>query len=445
MVAPRAPRRRRIDGGIGTRGPGETQIETDRRLARDRISALKRKLEHVRSSRSVMRAERERAHLPQVALAGYTNAGKSTLLNALTGADVGVRDRLFHTLDPTTRVLRAGGRDYLLTDTVGFIRKLPHQLVEAFGATLEETRLADLILHVVDALGARGGAAGDDARGRGRAQRDRRRRGPRLLVLGKADLIDERAPRRARQPPPRRRARLGRDRRGPRRADRADRGRVRAVAARRRAADPLRRGRPAGRAARDRRRPATRGHARGRARARAAAGAGRGALRAVRARPADGGDEPAAGPARSTRRATLPTRAYAGDAGLDLYALEPVTLAPGERASVRTGIAVEIPEGQAGLVLPRSGLAARHGIALVNAPGPDRRRLPRRAPGAAAEHRPRPRRSRSRPATGSRSWCWSDVQTPEVVEVDALAQSERGAGGFGSSGGLSPLERPRAF
>jgi GTP-binding protein HflX len=98
-----------------------------------------------------MRAERERAHLPQVALAGYTNAGKSTLLNALTGANVGVRDRLFHTLDPTTRVLRAGGRDYLLTDTVGFIRKLPHQLVEAFGATLEETRLADLVLHVVDA------------------------------------------------------------------------------------------------------------------------------------------------------------------------------------------------------------------------------------------------------------------------------------------------------
>src|SRR3984885_4313379 len=138
----------RIDGGIGTRGPGETQIETDRRLARDRISALKRKLSHVRSSRSVMRAERERSHLPSVALAGYTNAGKSTLLNALTGATVGVRDRLFHTLDPTTRLLRAGGRDYLLTDTVGFIRKLPHQLVEAFGATLEETRLAGLILHV---------------------------------------------------------------------------------------------------------------------------------------------------------------------------------------------------------------------------------------------------------------------------------------------------------
>src|SRR6201995_6053318 len=141
----------RLGGGIGTRGPGETQIETDRRLARDRIAALKRRLAHVRSTRSVMRAERERAHLPQVALAGYTNAGKSTLLNTLTGAEVPVRDRLFHTLDPTTRVLRAGGRDYLLTDTVGFIRKLPHQLVDAFGATLEETIRADLILHVVDA------------------------------------------------------------------------------------------------------------------------------------------------------------------------------------------------------------------------------------------------------------------------------------------------------
>jgi GTP-binding protein HflX len=141
----------RIDGGIGTRGPGETQIETDRRLARDRISALRRKLSHVQASREVMRAERERGHLPRVALAGYTNAGKSTLLNAMTGATVGVGERLFQTLDPTTRLLRAGGRSYLVTDTVGFIRKLPHQLVDAFGATLEETRLADLILHVVDA------------------------------------------------------------------------------------------------------------------------------------------------------------------------------------------------------------------------------------------------------------------------------------------------------
>jgi GTP-binding protein HflX len=181
----------RLGGGIGTRGPGETQIETDRRLARDRIAALRRRLARVRSNRSVMRAERERAHLPHIALAGYTNAGKSTLLNALTGAAVPVRDRLFHTLDPTTRVLRAGGRDYLLTDTVGFIRKLPHQLVDAFGATLEETRRADLILHVVDAsvpeeeLLAMTGAVEDVLHEIGAEEASR------VLVLAKADQIDE--------------------------------------------------------------------------------------------------------------------------------------------------------------------------------------------------------------------------------------------------------------
>ena len=141
----------RMDGGIGTRGPGESQIETDRRLARDRISALRRELRVVERSRETMRAERERSAMPTVALAGYTNAGKSTLLNAITGAGVGVGDRLFHTLDPTTRSFEHDGRHYLLTDTVGFIRKLPHQLVDAFKATLEETTLADLILHVVDA------------------------------------------------------------------------------------------------------------------------------------------------------------------------------------------------------------------------------------------------------------------------------------------------------
>jgi GTP-binding protein HflX len=180
----------RLGGGIGTRGPGESQIETDRRLARDRISALRRRLAQVRATRGVMRAERERAHLPQVALAGYTNAGKSTLLNALTGAEVPVRDRLFHTLDPTTRVMRAGGRDFLITDTVGFIRKLPHQLVDAFGATLEETIRADLILHVVD-----GSAEEDELLAMTHAVEDvleeiEADAAARVLVVSKADQIE---------------------------------------------------------------------------------------------------------------------------------------------------------------------------------------------------------------------------------------------------------------
>ena len=180
----------RLGGGIGTRGPGETQIETDRRLARNRIAALRRRLEHVKGTRSVMRAERERAALPSVALAGYTNAGKSTLLNALTGAEVPVRDRLFHTLDPSTRMLRIDGRAHLLTDTVGFIRKLPHQLVDAFGATLEETRRADLLLHAIDASAAEH----DREAMRVAVERVLEEIGagerPLVLVLNKADLLD---------------------------------------------------------------------------------------------------------------------------------------------------------------------------------------------------------------------------------------------------------------
>jgi len=180
----------RMDGGIGTRGPGESQIETDRRLARDRITALRRQLRGVERNRAVMRAERERAALPSVALAGYTNAGKSTLLNAITGAGVGVGERLFHTLDPTTRAFTYEGRRYLLTDTVGFIRKLPHQLVEAFKATLEETTLADLILHVVD--GSETPEERSDSIGAADLVLEEIDAGstPRLLVMNKADLLD---------------------------------------------------------------------------------------------------------------------------------------------------------------------------------------------------------------------------------------------------------------
>jgi GTP-binding protein HflX len=181
----------RLGGGIGTRGPGEAQIETDRRLARDRIAGLHRRLQRLERNRGVMRARRSEAAVPSVALAGYTNAGKSTLLNALTGADVAVGERLFHTLDPTTRSFEHGGRRYLVTDTVGFIAKLPHQLVEAFKATLEETVLADLIVHVVD------GSLPESERESAIAAVDEvleeigAGSAPRLLVFNKADLLDD--------------------------------------------------------------------------------------------------------------------------------------------------------------------------------------------------------------------------------------------------------------
>jgi GTPase len=141
----------RLGGGVGTRGPGESQLETDRRLARRRITVLRERLRRLARQRSTRRKARRRSEVPTIALAGYTNVGKSTLLNALTDAGVAVNDRLFETLDPTTRGFEVEGRRYLVTDTVGFIRRLPHQLVEGFAATLEETLVADLVLHVADA------------------------------------------------------------------------------------------------------------------------------------------------------------------------------------------------------------------------------------------------------------------------------------------------------
>jgi GTP-binding protein HflX len=181
----------RLGGGVGTRGPGESQLETDRRLARDRIALLRRRLTRLEGQRATMRKQRSRGSLPAVALAGYTNAGKSTLLNALTGASVSAADRLFETLDPSTRSFDHLGRTYVVTDTVGFIRKLPHGLVDAFASTLEETLAGDLVLHVADAsqdeeeLGEQL-AAVDAVLGEIGAEAL-----PRLLVLNKIDLSDD--------------------------------------------------------------------------------------------------------------------------------------------------------------------------------------------------------------------------------------------------------------
>jgi len=180
----------RLGGGVGTRGPGESQLETDRRLARRRIAVLKTRLKGLEGQRAIRRKERRRNETPTIALAGYTNVGKSTLLNALTGSDVSVENRLFETLDPTTRGFDHDGRRYLVTDTVGFIRRLPHQLVEGFASTLEETLVADMVLHVIDA------SASDD-------EQDRQRQAvddvlgeigagelPVEVVLNKIDLVD---------------------------------------------------------------------------------------------------------------------------------------------------------------------------------------------------------------------------------------------------------------
>jgi GTP-binding protein HflX len=178
----------RMEGAIGTRGPGETQIETDRRLIRGRIAKIRRDLEEVRTQRELYRRRRARNNMPVVALVGYTNAGKSTLMRALSGADVLAEDKLFATLDPVTRrISLPSGEVVLLTDTVGFIQKLPTQLVAAFRATLEELEEADLLLHVIDiahpnafeqteTVDATLKDLGVDAK-------------PRLLALNKVDLL----------------------------------------------------------------------------------------------------------------------------------------------------------------------------------------------------------------------------------------------------------------
>ncbi len=177
-------------GGVGLRGPGETKIETDRRRIRTRISRLKREIGEMKTRRDTKRASRRRNSIPSIAIAGYTNAGKSSLLNRLTGAGVLVEDALFATLDPTTRRARtADGRIYTLSDTVGFVRHLPHELIEAFRSTLEEVAQADLVVHVVDGAHA-------DPEEQVRAVREvladvGAERVPELLVVNKTDAADE--------------------------------------------------------------------------------------------------------------------------------------------------------------------------------------------------------------------------------------------------------------
>lgn len=188
----------RLGGGVGTRGPGESQLETDRRLARQRVVLLRTRLKDVAGHRELMRSRRTRRAVPTVALAGYTNVGKSTLLNALTGAEVSVNDRLFETLDPTTRAFREDGRSYLVTDTVGFIRKLPHGLVEAFAATLEETLAADLVLLVADGSGGEDDLVDQLTEVRSVLSDIGADDLPQVMVLNKIDQLDEVARRRLR-------------------------------------------------------------------------------------------------------------------------------------------------------------------------------------------------------------------------------------------------------
>ena len=428
-----------LGAGVGTRGPGESQLETDRRIARRKISLLRRRLKEVGKHRATRRKERAGSGTPTVALAGYTNVGKSTLLNALTGAEVSVENRLFETLDPTTRGFEHDGKRYLVTDTVGFIRRLPTQLVEGFASTLEETLVADLVLHVVDAsedderleemIGAVDAVlheiGADDV--------------PVEVVLNKIDQVDPLRRRRLSNLFPGLAADLGRDRRGSGRAARPDRGSVRRSLRGRPAAVAVRGGWEARRAVRargaDRRASGLGG---GRAGARPAAAARGAPLRSLsrgrRRRQLGGGARVTELPvARLRDDAVIPAQAYDGDAGLDLAACERAELGPGERAVVGTGVAVAIPDGYAGLVLPRSGLAARHGLTIVNAPGLI-------DSGYRGEVKVILLNTDAREALviepGMRiaQLVLVEAASVRLVEVDELPESERGAAGFGSSG-----------
>ena len=428
-----------LGAGVGTRGPGESQLETDRRIARRKISLLRRRLKEVGKHRATRRKEREGSGTPTVALAGYTNVGKSTLLNALTGADVSVENRLFETLDPTTRGFEHEGKRYLVTDTVGFIRRLPTQLVEGFASTLEETLVADLVLHVVDAsedderleemIGAVDSVlheiGADDV--------------PVEVVLNKIDQVDPLGRRRLSNRFPGSLQISASDGGGGRGAARPDRDTLRRPLRGRAAAAAVRGGRQARRAVRARRSDRRARGLGGRgARARPAAAARGAPLRPLsrrrRGRELGGGARVTELPvARLRDDAILPAQAYDGDAGLDLAACEHAELGPGERAVVGTGVAVAIPDGYAGLVVPRSGLAARHGLTIVNTPGLI-------DSGYRGELKVILLNTDARepfviePGMRIAQLVLVEVASVHLVEVDELSESERGAAGFGSSG-----------
>ena len=281
----------RLGGGVGTRGPGESQLETDRRLANRRITLLRRRLREVGAHRATRRKARTRAATPTVALAGYTNVGKSTLLNALTGAEVTVEDRLFETLDPTTRGFEHLGKRYLVTDTVGFIRRLPTQLVEGFASTLEETLVADLVLHVLDA------SLPDDVLAEQRLAVETvlaeigAGAVPVELVLNKVDRLDAVSRRRVVEPLPGGSPHLGGHGRGAGGAPRAHRRAVRRPLRRGAAARAVRRGsRALGSLCARRSDRRAHGHRRGRPHPRPATASRRATVRAVPRRGDRGGE-----------------------------------------------------------------------------------------------------------------------------------------------------------
>ena len=428
----------RLGGGVGTRGPGESQLESDRRTARRRITLLKRRLKDLEKQRATQRRERRRNETPTIALAGYTNVGKSTLLNALTGADVSVDDQLFHTLDPTTRGFEHEGRRYLVTDTVGFIRRLPHHLVEGFASTLEETLVADVVLHVVDASARdeeqdrQRDAVGDVLHEIGASEI------PVVIVLNKIDRVDPLGRRRLsnRFPEAPHVSALTGEGLEPLKAELARRfedrlERVRLLvpyADGGRLAELYALGAPV------EEREDTPGR---RARDRAPAAARAAALRAVSDRrvafaPRDARDGQARGQeaARQRRRPGARLRRRCGDGSRRLRAGRARARRPCARADRPR---CRDPGRLRGLCAATLGLAAKHGISIVNTPGlVDSGYRGELLVNLVNHDEVEP--FVVEPGMRIAQLVILPVPSVELVEVDELPTSERGADGFGSSG-----------